>query len=86
VNVHSSCCSSLHIAATIPFSQTWEGLPSDDEPSMRRDWSKLFLDAAIVPGVTGKTINGVYMGKKSDVENTLSVETEKGARQLNSEA
>ncbi|GAX82458.1 hypothetical protein CEUSTIGMA_g9885.t1 [Chlamydomonas eustigma] len=65
----------FEIKSTIPFSQAWDGsLAGAGEPIVGRDWNKLLLGSALEPGVTGKTIDGVYQGKTpDDVENIAPV-------------
>jgi hypothetical protein len=45
-------------------------LPQVDpsSPPAARDWGALLAGADIRPGITGKTINGVYSGRAPEVE------------------
>lgn len=53
-----------HSAATVPFSKPW----SPSTPSPKRDWALLLQGAKLVPGVTGKTIDGRYTGKAPEAQ------------------
>lgn len=51
----------FEVKSTVPFSQPWEGPPAGTPP---RDWRATVAAAGLVPGVTGKTVDGVYTGKQ----------------------
>ena len=51
----------FEVKSTVPFSQPWTGPPAGAPP---RDWAATVASAALVPGVTGKTVDGVYTGKQ----------------------
>jgi hypothetical protein len=55
----------FEIKSTIPFSQPWEVDPAGPPPP-RKDWATLL--SGLRPGVTGKTINGVYAGKEPEAQ------------------
>lgn len=52
------------LAATVPFSEPW----SPSTPAPKRDWASLLQGAQLVPGVTGKTIDGRYTGKAPEAQ------------------
>jgi uncharacterized protein YbjT (DUF2867 family) len=61
----SAVGTTFEVKSTIPFSQPWEGGPGGvAEP---RDWAAELAGAGIRPGVTGKTVDGVYTGKEPEV-------------------
>ena len=51
--------STFEIKSTVPFSQPWTADDAAEAPPTR-DWRALLAD--VRPGVTGKTVNGVYTG------------------------
>jgi len=57
----------LRVLTTIlppqPFSQPWTAEDAKSAPP-RRDWAALL--GGLRPGVTGKTINGVYTGTEAE--------------------
>jgi hypothetical protein len=55
----------FEVKSTVPFSTPWEGPPGGGAPQ-RRDWAALL--AALRPGVTGKTVRGVYSGTRPEAE------------------
>lgn len=55
----------FEIKSTVPFSQPWEGVPGG---APKRDWHALLQGAGVRPGVTGKTVDGVYTGKEVEAE------------------
>ena len=50
----------FEIKSTVPFSTPYESDPN----APPRDWGEVLRSSALKPGVTGKTINGVYTGKE----------------------
>jgi hypothetical protein len=52
------------VKSRVPFSELWEG-PGEGVDA-KNDWKALLFEAKLRPGVTGKTIDGVYTG--TDVE------------------
>jgi hypothetical protein len=54
----SAVGTTFEIKSTIPFSQPWEG----NAAAAPRDWAAEL--SGLKPGVTGKTVNGVYTGKE----------------------
>jgi hypothetical protein len=52
-------------------------LQEDAAQQPPRDWQSTIQGAGLVPGVTGKTVGGVYSGKRPEAE----VATEAGAKQ-----
>ncbi|PNW83397.1 hypothetical protein CHLRE_05g244800v5 [Chlamydomonas reinhardtii] len=55
----------FEVKSTVPFSQPWTG-PEPSAP--RRDWFATLNQARLRPGVTGRTVLGVYTGRKTEVE------------------
>lgn len=51
----------FEIKSTVPFSTPWT--EEDAKGSAPRDWTALLKSSGLKPGITGKTINGVYTGK-----------------------
>lgn len=58
----SALDTTFEIKSTIPFSQPW----APEEAAAPRDWAAELSGAGIKPGVTGKTVNGVYTGKEPE--------------------
>jgi hypothetical protein len=58
LNLPSAVGTTFEIKSTIPFSQPWEG----NAAAAPRDWAAEL--SGLKPGVTGKTVNGVYTGKE----------------------
>jgi hypothetical protein len=58
LNLPSAVGTTFEIKSTIPFSQPWEGKAA----AAPRDWAAEL--SGVKPGVTGKTVNGVYTGKE----------------------
>jgi hypothetical protein len=56
----SAVGTTFEIKSTVPFSQPW----APEEAAAPRDWAAELSGAGIRPGVTGKTVNGVYTGKE----------------------
>jgi uncharacterized protein YbjT (DUF2867 family) len=50
----------FEVKSTVPFSTPWTG---DGDGCAPRDWKKLLGSASLVRGVTGKTVNGEYLGR-----------------------
>jgi hypothetical protein len=57
--------STFEIKSTVPFSQPWTAEDAAKAPPTR-DWRALLAD--LRPGVTGKTVNGVYTGAAPEAE------------------
>ena len=55
----------FEVGSTVPFSQAWEGAGAD---APARDWGALLAGAGLRPRVTGKTVNGRYLGKEPEPE------------------
>lgn len=53
----------FEVKSTVPFSQPWEG-EAAGAGSVPRDWGELL--SGLEPGVTGKTVDGVYTGKNKE--------------------
>ncbi|KAG2445042.1 hypothetical protein HYH02_008910 [Chlamydomonas schloesseri] len=68
----------FEVKSTVPFSQPWTG-PEPSAP--RRDWFATLSQARLRPGVTGRTVAGVYTGRKTEVEalEAAGVSTSPGA-------
>ena len=58
----------FEIKSTVPFSQPFT--VSEGAPKSKRDWSALLKAASLQKGVTGKTVNGKYMGKQPETESS----------------
>jgi hypothetical protein len=58
LNLPLAVGTTFEIKSTIPFSQPWEG----NVAAAPRDWAAEL--SGLKPGVTGKTVNGVYTGKE----------------------
>ena len=56
----------IQSTATIPFSQPW-ALPEGGSGTPR-EWGAVLSEAQLVPGVTGKTVGGVYSGRRPEGE------------------
>jgi hypothetical protein len=56
----------FEIKSTVPFSTPWTA--EDAAAAPPRDWAALLGAAALVPGVTGKTVGGVYTGRRPEAE------------------
>lgn len=54
----------FEVGSTVPFSQPWEGNPS----AQSRDWEGLLRDADLKKRVTGKTVDGRYLGREPEPE------------------
>jgi len=52
----------FEIKSTVPFSTPFEVDPSN--PPAPRDWSTLLKKSHLQTGITGKTVDGVYLGKE----------------------
>jgi hypothetical protein len=53
----------FEVKSTIPFSQPWEGISQEAaQQGGGRDWAQEL--SGLKRGVTGKTVNGVYSGRK----------------------
>jgi hypothetical protein len=52
----------FEIKSTVPFSTPWTGVGGVEN----RDWAGLLR--SLRPGVTGKTIGGVYSGTRPEAE------------------
>eukprot|EP01023_Acetabularia_acetabulum_P013528 TRINITY_DN1650_c0_g1_i1.p1 TRINITY_DN1650_c0_g1~~TRINITY_DN1650_c0_g1_i1.p1 ORF type:complete len:587 (-),score=114.44 TRINITY_DN1650_c0_g1_i1:693-2453(-) len=64
----------FEIKSTVPFSTPFEVDPAN--PPAPRDWAAFLKEANLKPGITGKTIDGVYTGRQVESEaarNLLSV-------------
>lgn len=61
LSVPSASGTTFEIKSTVPFSQPWT--PEDEAKQPERDWKQVVEAAKLVPGVTGRTVNGVYTGK-----------------------
>jgi SAM-dependent methyltransferase len=57
--------STFELKSTVPFSQPWTAEDAAKAPPSR-DWAALLAD--VRPGVTGKTVNGVYTGTAPEAE------------------
>ena len=57
----------FEVKSTVPFSQPWEGPPPGTPP---RDWCATVAGAGLEAGVTGKTVDGVYLGKRKEAAAT----------------
>lgn len=64
----SAVGTTFEVKSTIPFSQPWEGGPTG--VAAPRDWAAELAGAGIRPGVTGKTVDGLYTGKEPEVSAT----------------
>jgi hypothetical protein len=53
----------FEIKSTVPFSQPWA---PEEATTKTRDWAAELAAAGVRPGVTGKTVNGVYTGKEPE--------------------
>lgn len=66
LDIPAAVGTTFEIKSTVPFSQPWG---EDDKAAQQpRDWAAAITGAALVPGVTGKTVNGVYSGKRPEAE------------------
>jgi hypothetical protein len=52
----------FEIKSTVPFSTPFTPAPG----APPRDWSALLSTSGLRPGVTGKTVNGIYTGKEPE--------------------
>lgn len=66
LSIPAAVGTTFEIKSTVPFSQPWTEEDKAAQPP--RDWAAVVTDAALVPGVTGKTVNGVYSGKRPEAE------------------
>lgn len=66
LNLPTAVGTTFEIKSTIPFSQPWEGPPEGSAAGFSRDWAAELAAAGIKPGVTGKTVNGVYTGREPE--------------------
>ncbi|GIL91423.1 hypothetical protein Vretimale_17816 [Volvox reticuliferus] len=57
----------FEVSSRVPFSQAWT-LPDPTRPPFPRDWAAALSAANIRPGVTGRTVAGVYTGKQPEAE------------------
>lgn len=64
LNLPSAVSTTFEIKSTIPFSQPW----TPETAAAPCDWAAEISAANIRPGVTGKTINGVYTGSEPEAE------------------
>ncbi len=64
LNLPSALDTTFEIKSTVPFSQPFEVDPANPPPA--RDWGALLSD--VRPGVTGKTIDGIYTGREVEAE------------------
>ena len=62
--------STFELKSTVPFSQPWTAEDAAKAPPSR-DWRALLAD--VRPGVTGKTVNGVYTGTAPEAEALAAV-------------
>jgi hypothetical protein len=56
----------FEVKSTVPFSQPWGDADAAGQPA--RDWGATVAAAGLVPGVTGKTVGGVYSGRRPEAE------------------
>jgi hypothetical protein len=61
LDMPSAVGTTFEIKSTVPFSQPWAPEEATTKP---RDWAAALAAAGVKPGVTGKTVNGVYTGKE----------------------
>ena len=66
LNIPSAAGTTFEIKSTVPFSQPWTEQDQAKQPE--RNWKQTVDAANLVPGVTGKTVNGVYTGKQPEAE------------------
>jgi hypothetical protein len=76
LDIPSAVGTTFEIKSTVPFSQPWGEADAAGQPA--RDWAAAVAAAALAPGVTGKTVAGVYSGKRPEAE----VAAEAGAGSL----
>jgi hypothetical protein len=57
----------FEVKSTVPFSQPWEGPPAGAGGGAT-DWCAVVGRAGLKPGVTGKTVGGVYSGVRPEAE------------------
>lgn len=55
----------FEIKSTVPFSTPWTEEDSASAP--KRKWSQVLKEARLQPGITGKTVDGVYTPVKANV-------------------
>eukprot|EP01025_Chloroclados_australasicus_P025138 TRINITY_DN2511_c1_g1_i2.p1 TRINITY_DN2511_c1_g1~~TRINITY_DN2511_c1_g1_i2.p1 ORF type:complete len:618 (+),score=72.12 TRINITY_DN2511_c1_g1_i2:78-1856(+) len=60
----------FEIKSTVPFSTPFEIDPNNPPPP--RDWAALLKQADLQPGVTGKTVDGVYTGRQVEASYMLA--------------
>lgn len=66
LSIPAAAGTTFEIKSTVPFSQPWT---EDDKAGQSpRNWADAITGAGLVPGVTGKTVNGVYSGKRLEKE------------------
>ncbi|EFJ50015.1 hypothetical protein VOLCADRAFT_89408 [Volvox carteri f. nagariensis] len=63
----SATDTTFEIRSTVPFSQPWT-LPDPARPPPPRDWAAVLAAARLRPGVTGRTVDGVYTGRQTEEE------------------
>jgi hypothetical protein len=56
----------FEVKSQLPMSVPWEGPSDGSEPC--NNWRALLGEAQLRPGVTGKTIDGVYTGTNTEAE------------------
>ncbi|GBF91894.1 hypothetical protein Rsub_04999 [Raphidocelis subcapitata] len=56
----------FEIKSTVPFSQPWTADDSAAAPA--RDWGAVLAGSGLAAGVTGKTVGGVYSGRRPEAE------------------
>jgi len=66
LSIPAATGTTFEIKSTVPFSQPWG--PEDAAQQPARDWGAVVEGAGLVQGVTGKTVGGVYSGKRVEAE------------------
>jgi hypothetical protein len=56
----------FELKSTVPFSTPWTGVEGGGGKGVERDWGALL--EGVRPGVTGKTVGGVYSGTRPEAE------------------
>lgn len=85
LNSKAAANTTFEVTSTIAFSDPWTGCESSGGEWPRgagaagRDWERELRQAKLVPGVTGKTIDGVYTGTEPEAEAAAKADREVAA-------
>lgn len=65
LDIPSATGCTFEVKSSVPFSQPWAPEPGTVQ---QRDWAAELAVAGMVRGVTGKTVAGVYSGRRPEAE------------------